>query len=71
MEEYLFLGLRLLSGISVSDFEKRFGKSVFIVYEKQLTHWLELGLLIYENDQLFLSEYGLDVCNEIFSSFLE
>ena len=71
MEEYLFLGLRLISGISVSDFEKRFGKSVFEVYEKQIKHFIALGVLIHEKDQLYLSEYGLDVCNEVFSSFLE
>lgn len=71
MEEYMFLGLRLLSGISVIDFKERFGKSVFEVYAHQLNRFLDLDLLKYEKDHLFLSEYGLDVCNEVFSSFLE
>ena len=70
MEEYLFLGLRCLEGISQSDFEKRFGKSVKAVYPAQIEKWMGLGLLKEKEDRLYLSSYGLDVCNEIFASFL-
>lgn len=71
MEEYMFLGLRMLEGISTVDFKAHFGQSVEDVYEKQLTHWKKLGLLNQQEERLFLTSYGLDVCNEVFTSFLE
>lgn len=71
MEEYMFLGLRLVDGIEEHDFERRFGRSVWDVYGKQLEHFITLGILIREKGRLFLSAYGMDVCNEVFSSFLE
>lgn len=70
MEEYMFLGLRLLEGISESDFEKQFGKSIWDVYEAQLNKWLKYEVLTKEGDRIKLTPYGLDVCNEVFSSFL-
>ena len=70
MEEFMFLGLRLLEGISERAFEKQFGKSVWEVYEKQLNKWLTYNVLIKEGDHIKLTPYGLDVCNEVFSSFL-
>ena len=70
MEEYVFLGLRLLEGIDEKDFEERFGKTIWTVYKEILQKWIDLGLLIHKNHRIYLSSYGLDVCNEIFSSFL-
>lgn len=70
MEEYVFLGLRLLEGIDEKEFENLFGQSIWIVYKEQLTKWIDLGLLIYDNHKIYLSNYGLDVCNEVFASFL-
>lgn len=70
MEEYMFLGLRLLEGISESDFEKQFGKSVWDIYKIQLDKWMKYKVLIKEGDCIKLTAYGLDVCNEVFSSFL-
>lgn len=70
MEEYLFLGLRLIEGIDVEDFEKRFGTSVFQVYKKPIEKWMRQGILLQDGTRLYLSTYGLDVCNEVFASFI-
>ena len=70
MEEYVFLGLRLLEGIDENRFEKKFGKTIWTVYPEPLQKWIRLGLLIHKDNRIYLSDYGLDVCNEIFSSFL-
>ena len=70
MEEYIFLGLRLIEGIDESAFEKRFGQSIWDVYPSQLDKWIKQGALVHDNNRIYLSHYGLDVCNEIFSSFL-
>ena len=70
MQEYMFLGLRLLKGIKISDFENKFGISIWEVYKKQLEKWIKYKVLIEEEGRFYLSLYGLDVCNEVFSSFL-
>ncbi|MBP3888785.1 MAG: oxygen-independent coproporphyrinogen III oxidase [Cellulosilyticum sp.] len=70
MEEYLFLGLRLLEGISETAFKEKFGESVWDVYPYQLNKWINQGALVHDKKRIYLSHYGLDVCNEIFSSFL-
>lgn len=70
MEEYMFLGLRLLEGISESDFEKQFGQSVWNIYKAQLDKWMKYNILVKEKEYIRLTKYGLDVCNEVFSSFL-
>ena len=69
-EEYIFLGLRLIKGIDTKDFKKRFGDSIWAFYPEQLKKWTTQGLLIQDGDRLYLNDYGLDVCNEIFASFI-
>lgn len=70
MEEYIFLGLRLLSGIDEIAFEEKFGQSIWDAYPYQLNKWIKQGALVHDKKRIYLSHYGLDVCNEIFSSFL-
>lgn len=70
MEEYMFLGLRLLEGINIQAFEDLFGQSVWETYPEILKKWIDLGVLIADSENIYLSKYGLDVCNEVFSSFL-
>ena len=70
MEEFLFLGLRMTKGISLSKFEKLFGKSLWAVYPNQLKKWIDYNVLVQNKDSLFLSDYGMDICNEVFTSFL-
>lgn len=70
MEEYMFLGLRMLEGINIKDFEKTFKCSVWEVYKKQLEKWIKYDVLVKDKDNIRLTKYGLDVCNEVFISFL-
>ncbi len=70
MQEYMFLGLRMIKGISISEFEKKYNVSIWEQYGEQIKKWLEYDVLIQEEDRLYLSSYGLDVCNEVFASFL-
>lgn len=70
IEEYIFLGLRLTEGIHLIEFEKKFGESIWNIYEDNLKKWIELGVMIQEDNRIYLSSYGLDVCNEVLASFL-
>ncbi len=70
VEEYIFLGLRLTQGIDIRDFKKRFNKSVFEIYGSQIKAHKQDGLLIEKDNYIWLTDYGQDVSNRVFSSFL-
>ena len=70
MEEFMFLGLRLTKGISISEFERQFGKNIRDVYGKVIDKYADLGLLEICGDYLRLSEKGLDVSNTVMADFL-
>ncbi len=70
IEEYMFLGLRKSEGISVSEFEMRFGQSFAALYGSIADRYLELGLMRWEYDRVWLTEEGMEVSNQIMSEFL-
>ena len=70
MEEFCFLGLRKIEGISSKTFQERFSKNIFEVYGKVLKKYFELGLMKKDDDKIFLTDKGLKVGNIIFADFL-
>lgn len=70
MEEFMFLGLRLLEGIDIEKFKKKFGKDIFSVYSKPIYDNIKTGLLIHENCRIFLTAKGLDLSNRVMADFL-
>ena len=70
MEEYMFLGLRKMSGISIKRFADLFGRGMEEVYGPVIDRYLKAGLLYKEEDCLRLTEAGIDVSNSIFCDFL-
>ena len=70
MEEYMFLGLRLMRGVSKVQFEKRFGVTVENVYRLVLEKYEKQGLLINDTEYVCLTDAGIDVSNVIMADFL-
>lgn len=70
MEEFMFLGLRMLRGIREQDFEHAFHIPVDAVYGKVVGKLLEQGLIRHENGRIFLTDSGIDYGNHVFSCFL-
>ncbi len=70
MEEFMFLGLRCTDGISKTEFEKRFGVAIEKIYDKVIDKYMKQGLLIQDDDRIYLSDSGIDVSNMIMSEFL-
>lgn len=70
MEEFMFLGLRMVEGVSKKDFEKCFGRSIEVCYEKQLKKLQKEELLEIKDDKIMLTEYGIDVSNYVLSEFI-
>lgn len=70
MEEYMFLGLRMMEGIQRSEFEKSFGHSLEGIFGDRLIKLQKEGLLEMEEGRIRLSEKGVDLSNYVFSQFL-
>ena len=70
MEEYMFLGLRKMEGVSVSRFENLYGSSMKDIYGDVLRRMLEEELLEIKGDYVRLTERGIDVSNYVMSEFL-
>lgn len=70
MSEYMILGLRLTSGVSISEFEKRFKTPLSCVYGSKIDRFIRDGLLEHKNNKLNLSEKGLDLANLVMRAFI-
>ncbi|MBR1865991.1 MAG: radical SAM protein, partial [Lachnospiraceae bacterium] len=69
MEEFMFLGLRMMQGISRTEFRERFRVELESVYGPVLQTYRENGLLLEWDDRLFLSDRGIDVSNVVMADF--
>lgn len=72
MEEFMFLGLRMTSGVSKQEFIKRFNRHIEDVYGDVIKYFLENNLLAEgaNSDKIYLTDRGIDVSNRILSEFL-
>lgn len=67
--EFMFVGLRMTSGISVDEFRRRFGKNPVDFYPA-IREWLKEGLVEENSERLRLTRRGLAVANLIFVNFV-
>lgn len=70
MEEYMFLGLRMMSGVSMQRFADEFGQQMEAVYGDTINVLCGQGLLVREQDRIRLTERGIDVSNYAMAQFL-
>lgn len=70
MEEFMFLGLRVIKGVSEKDFFNFFNKEIKAVYGKVLDKYISSGHIKYVDGYYSLTEKGIDVSNVILADFL-
>ena len=76
IEEYMFLGLRKMEGVSYSEFLKIFGQDIHSIYADVISKGIKQGLLEEYNNPaeggvyLKLTSYGIDVSNTVMSEFI-
>ena len=70
MEEFMFLGLRMMRGISKKEFFTRFHVDIENVYGKIIEEYSKKQLLVNKGDRLYLSDEGIDVSNVVMAEFL-
>lgn len=70
MEEFAFLGLRMTKGINTAEFNRRFGCTFQSVYGDVTERFLNLGFLAKGEGNIYLTDQGIDVSNQIMAEFL-
>ena len=70
-EEFLMLGLRMNSGINLNEYNNKFNSNFLKKYSTAIKELKELYLIDLQNDQLSLTEKGLDLCDSVVLKFIE
>lgn len=70
MEEFMFLGLRMMRGVSAEKFKRKFLRTMEEVYGTVLDKQLKEGLIKKTKDGYCLTEYGIDVSNYVMAAYL-
>jgi oxygen-independent coproporphyrinogen-3 oxidase len=70
MAEFCFLGLRTSEGVALNEFEQLFGISFDSVYGHQRAWLVADGLLGEEASRIRLTPRGLELSNQVFTSFI-
>lgn len=68
MAEYIICSMRKTSGLDLADFEHRFKKSFFDIYD--VSKYEKGGFLACENGRIFFTEKGFEVSNSILCDFV-
>ena len=59
-EEFFYVGLRMTAGVSLPEFERRFGVSAKDVYPGLMEMFVEEKAAVFQGDRFVLTDYGLD-----------
>lgn len=70
-EEFFYVGLRMTAGVSLSEFERRFGVTAKEVYPGLMETFVKEKAAEFRGDRFVLTDYGLDVSNYIMAQFLQ
>ncbi|SMB90861.1 oxygen-independent coproporphyrinogen-3 oxidase [Desulfonispora thiosulfatigenes DSM 11270] len=70
MSETVFMGLRLTEGVSLDQFENRFGEKLEIVFKRAINKCISLGLIELNPERIRLTDKGLYIGNLVFEEFL-
>ncbi|MGG7057059.1 radical SAM family heme chaperone HemW [Clostridium nigeriense] len=70
MEEFVFMGLRMIEGININEFNKRFGVNIESIYKGVIDKNINNKLLLLDNYNLRLTEKGIELSNSVMSDFI-
>ncbi|MBO6015565.1 MAG: oxygen-independent coproporphyrinogen III oxidase [Lachnospiraceae bacterium] len=70
MEEFVFLGLRMVKGVSMPEFQRRFDVPMREIYGSVIDKYKGMQLLHESDGCLCLTERGFDVSNRVMAEFL-
>lgn len=70
IEETMFLGLRMLEGVSGKEFYHKYQRTLDDLYGEVLTKYIGMGMLEWRGERLCFTRAGISVSNRILSEFL-
>ena len=70
MAEFMFLGLRMVEGVSTKEFYEEFGEDFDTIYGGITQKHIKEGLLVRNGENIRLTELGMDVSNVVMSSYI-
>jgi oxygen-independent coproporphyrinogen III oxidase len=70
IEEFIFMGLRKLSGISVIEFKKRYDRDIYELYGDVINKYIKLGLIAKNEVSIWLTSKGIPISNTVMSDFI-
>ena len=70
ISEYIFTGMRKMQGISLCDFQNRFGKELQEIYPEETQRFLKESLIKIEEGHLRFTLKGIDLSNHVLSDFV-
>ena len=70
IEEFMFMGLRKINGVSEEEFKDRFNKSIDDVYKEVISKYINEGLIIRENNRIKLTAKGIEYSNIVMADLL-
>lgn len=69
-EEFFIVGLRMVQGVLLKEFEERFHVKAESVYPGLMERLIREGAAVLENGRFKLTDYGMDVSNYVMAEFL-
>lgn len=69
-KEYMMLGLRMLEGVSIFEFKRKFVENPIYLYRKELEKLVEEELIEIDLDSIKLTSKGLDFANLVSEEFV-
>lgn len=69
-KEYMMLGLRMIDGVSISKFERKFRINPLFYFRFEIQKLTENGLIEVDLDNIKLTSKGLDLANIVFEEFI-
>ncbi len=71
MSEFMYLGLRMMDGVSKSEFNRQFGRSFDEVFGDVTAKMENRELICVDNDdRIYLTPLGIDVSNTVLAQYL-
>ena len=70
VEEYVFMGMRMMRGLNKKKFEERFQRTIESYYENSIQKHIKSGLLIDTPEVLRFTQKGIEFSNHVLSDFL-
>ena len=70
-KEFMLLGLRKIDGIKISEFKNKFGDNPIYLYRNELKKLSDEKLIIIQDDNIRLSNKGIDLANLVWEEFVQ